>query len=83
MKIPNKRELQQAASNHFCFFLHFKFTRTRNSTIQKLKKKSKIEVQNKTQTLRKSHTFLNSVCTRREHINISNYNNYNNNNNEK
>ena len=50
-------------------------------TIQqfKNKKNSKIQVQNKTQTLRKSYTFLNRVCTRREHININNYNNYNNN----
>ena len=50
-------------------------------TIQqfKNKKNSKIQVQNKTQTLRKSYTFLNRVCTRREHININIYNNYNNN----
>ena len=33
-------------------------------------KNSKIQVQNKTQTLRKSYTFLNKVCTRRGHINI-------------
>ena len=52
-------------------------------------KKSKIQVQNKTQTLRKSYTFLNKVCTRRGHININNNNNNhdndsnNNNNNNK
>ena len=43
-------------------------------------KNSKIQVQNKTQTLRKSYTFLNKVCTRRGHININNNNNDNNNN---
>ena len=37
-------------------------------------KNSKIQVQNKTQTLRKSYTFLSKVCTRREHVNINNYN---------
>ena len=46
-------------------------------------KNSKIQVQNKTQTLRKSYTFLNRVCTRREHININDYNNYNNNSKNK
>ena len=46
-------------------------------------KNSKIQVKNKAQTLRKSYTFPNKFCTRREHINISNYNNYNNNNNKK
>ena len=44
-------------------------------------KSSKIQVQNKTQTLRKSYTFLNKVCTRRGHININNNNNDNNDNN--
>ena len=63
------------------FFLYFKFTRTHNSTIQK-QKNSEIQIQNKTQTLRKSYTFLR-VCTRREHININNYNNHNNDNNNK
>ena len=41
-------------------------------------KNSKIQIQNKTQTLRKSYSFLNKVCTRREHININNNNNNNN-----
>ena len=44
-------------------------------------KNSKIQLQNKTQTLRKSYTFLHKVCTRRGHININNNNNNNNNNN--
>ena len=44
-------------------------------------KNSKIQTQNKIQTLRKSYSFLNKVCTRREYININNYNNSNNNNN--
>ena len=44
-------------------------------------KNSKIQIQNKTQTLRKSYSFLNKVCTRREHININNNNNNTNNNN--
>ena len=44
-------------------------------------KNSKIQVQNKTQTLRKSYTFLNKVCTRRGYININNNDNNNNNNN--
>ena len=43
-------------------------------------KNSKIQVQNKTQTLRKSYTFLNKVCTHRGHININNNNNDNDNN---
>ena len=38
-------------------------------------KSSKIQVQNKTQTLRKSYTFLNKVLTRRGHKNINNNNN--------
>ena len=42
-------------------------------------KHSKIQVQNKTQALRKSYTFLNKACTRRGHININNNNNDNNN----
>ena len=37
-----------------------------------------MQEENKTQTLRKSYTFLSKVCTRREHININNYNNNNN-----
>ena len=41
-----------------------------------------MQEENKTQTLRKSYTFLSKVCTRREHININNYNNNNNNNNK-
>ena len=43
-------------------------------------KNSKIQVQNKTQTLRKSYTFFSKACTRRGHININNNNNDNNNN---
>ena len=43
-------------------------------------KSSKIQVQNKTQTLRKSYTFLNKVCTRRGYMNINNNNNDNNDN---
>ena len=43
----------------------------KDSQLKKTKiKNSKIQVQNKTQTLRKSYTFLNKVCTRRGHINI-------------
>ena len=42
-------------------------------------KNSKIQVQNKTQTLRKSYTFLSKVCIRRGHTNINNNNNNNNN----
>ena len=34
-------------------------------------KNSKIQVQNKTQTLRKSYTFLSKACTRGEHLNIN------------
>ena len=45
-------------------------------------KNSKIQIQNKTQTLRKSYSFLNKVCTRREHINMNNNNNNNNNKNK-
>ena len=44
-------------------------------------KNSKTQLQNKTQTLRKSYTFLNKVCTRGGHININKNNNNNNNNN--
>ena len=43
-------------------------------------KNSKIKVQNKTHTLRKSYLFLNKVCTCRGHININNNDNNNNNN---
>ena len=42
-------------------------------------KNSKTQLQNKTQTLRKSYTFLNKVCTRGGHININKNNNNNNN----
>ena len=41
-------------------------------------KNSKIQLRNKTQTFKKSYTFLNKVCTRRGHININNNNNNNN-----
>ena len=44
-------------------------------------KNSKIQVQNKTQALRKSYAFLNKACTCRGHININNNNNDNNNGN--
>ena len=65
------------------FFLYFKFTRIHNSKIKKKIqiKNSKIQLQNKTQTLRKSYTFLNKVCKRTGHININNNSNNNNNNN--
>ena len=46
-------------------------------------KNCKIQVQNKTQTLRKSYTFLSKACTLSEHININNNtttNNHNDNN---
>ena len=42
-----------------------------------------MQEENKTQTLRKSYTFLSKACTRKEHININNYTNNNNNNNNK
>ena len=48
-------------------------------------KKSKIQVQNKTQTLRKPYTFLNKVSTSTRGINVNNNNNNNdddNNNNK-
>ena len=45
-------------------------------------KNSKIQVQNKTQALRKSYAFLNKACTCRGHININNNNNDNNNDND-
>ena len=66
------------------FFFFFCTFNLQGLTIQqyKNKKNSKIQIQNKTQTLRKSYTFLNRFCTRRGHININNYNNYNNNKNE-
>ena len=66
----------------FLLSIYFKFTETHNSAIQKIKK-SKIQVQNKTQTLRKSYTFLSKACTLSEHININNNtttNNHNDNN---
>ena len=53
------------------FFLYLKFIRTHNSTIQNIKN-SKTQVQNKTETLKKSYAFLSKVCTLREHINIKN-----------
>ena len=75
----------------FCFVLLFSILQIyKDSQFNNTKiKKSKIQVQNKTQTLRKSYTFLNKVCTRRGHININNNNNNhdndsnNNNNNNK
>ena len=75
----------------FCFVLFFSILQIyKDSQFNNTKiKKSKIQVQNKTQTLRKSYTFLNKVCTRRGHININNNNNNhdndsnNNNNNNK
>ena len=64
----------------FCFVLLFSILQIyKDSQFNNTKiKKSKIQVQNKTQTLRKSYTFLNKVCTRRGHININNNNNNNN-----
>ena len=53
------------------FFCIYKDSQFNNITI----KSSKIQLQNKTQTFRKSCTFLNKVCTRRGHININNNNN--------
>ena len=67
-------------SMKFFFFsiLHiYKESQFNNTKI----KNSKIQLQNKTQTLRKSYMFLNKVCTRRGHININSNNNNNNNNN--
>ena len=63
----------------FCFVLLFSILQIyKDSQFNNTKiKKSKIQVQNKTQTLRKSYTFLNKVCTRRGHININNNNNNN------
>ena len=55
------------------FFCIYKDSQFNNITI----KSSKIQLQNKTETLRKSYTFLNKVCTRRGHININNNNNNN------
>ena len=58
-------------TKYLLFFLYFKFTRTHNSTIQKIKN-SKMQVQNKTQTLSKSYKFLSKACRLRENININN-----------
>ena len=33
-----------------------------------------MQLQDKTQTLRKSYAFLSKACTHREHININDYN---------
>ena len=66
----------------FFFFSRLKIYKDSQFNNTKIKN-SKIQVQNKTQTLRKSQTFLKKVCTHRGHINISNNNdNDNNNNNE-
>ena len=74
-------------------FFFFYTSNLQGLTIQeyKNKKNSKIQVQNKTQTLRKPQMFLNKVCTCTGHININNNNdddddnnnNNNNNNNNK
>ena len=40
-----------------------------------------MQVQHKTQTLKKSYTFLSKVCARGGHISINNNNNNNNSNN--
>ena len=62
------------------FFSILKIYKDSQLNNTEIKKQTKIQVQNKTQTLRKSYTFLSKACTRREHINI-NINNNNNNNN--
>ena len=64
----------------FCFFPMLQICKDFQFSNTKIKN-SKIQTQNKIQTLRKSYSFLNKVCTRREYININNYNNSNNNNN--
>ena len=46
-------------------------------------KNSKIKVQNKTQPLRKSYTFLSKAGTLREHMNINNNTTTNNSDNNK
>ena len=65
--------------SHFKFFFSilqiYKDSQFNNTKI----KNSKIQLQNKTQTLRKSYAFLNKVCTRTGHINMNNNNNNNNN----
>ena len=62
----------------FCFYTSiYKDSQFNNTKI----KNSKIQVQSKTQTLRKSYTFLSKDCKRRGHININNNNNNGNNNN--
>ena len=65
------------------FFFYFYTSNIQGLTIQhyKNKKNSKIQVQNKAQTLNKSYSFLSKACTRREHININSNNDNNNNNN--
>ena len=76
----NVIEFSLITKNSFFFFFYtsiYKDSQFNNTKI----KNSKIQVQNKTQTLRKPYTFLNRVCTRRGHININNNNNDNNNDN--
>ena len=52
-----------------CFFSILQIYKDSQFNNTKIKN-SKIQVQNKARTLRKSYTFLNKVCTRRGHINI-------------
>ena len=60
-----------------CFISIFEIYKDSQFNYTKIKN-SKIQLQNKTQTFRKSYAFLNKVCTRRGHININNNNNDNN-----
>ena len=70
--LPNRwsflSKLYQVLKQHF-FFLILQIYKDWQFDNTKIKN-SKIQVQSKTQTLRKSYTFLNKVCTRRGHINI-------------
>ena len=74
-----RKQREQKKKNTVFFILEICKDSQFNNT--KIKKNSEIQIQNKTQTLRKSYTFLNRVCARREHININYYKNNNNNNN--
>ena len=79
--IPNTIHLILLSISWSFFFsiLYTFFSRTHNS--QKIKN-SKIRVQNKTQTLRKSYTFLSKAGTWLNINNNTNINNNNNNNNK-
>ena len=78
LESAQRRQLSITSSSFFFSILQiYKGSQFHNTKI----KNSKIQVQNKAQTLRKSYTFLNKVCTCRGHININNNNNNDNNNN--